>query len=210
MDSSMISAFVGAITGGLIALLGVFWTHHLSTKAAIKSNREEEREFLISIQDDISCLSHIYNQSVGKNLEALDKNEGAFLNYIAAQDYFAFYHGNITELKKVKSFYIRIQINHTYTLIKSLLDSWAINSKLNSDYEESIKYQSEETQNRHKKLVNEYAEPLREIHDQVLLRINQLNKLIDHELNTKYLKDGSNLRIYKAILIITLCLLIAA
>jgi len=218
----MLLSFLSALVGGLFTLVGVYFSHKVEVEKRNNRDSKELHGFLQGVSRDIECLWHIYFSSVGQSLESLSNEQPAEFTYVADQDYLAYFHGNISFLSKVDNLELSMSINIAYLRVKSLLDSWKINTNLVRKYEEAnaIMLQNPTSQKKqhceliYKELV-EYCSVLNIVHNECKLDIEELRKELkksgaqDNWLEPKPFYNKWSKSLY-SLLIVLLCLVLVA
>lgn len=131
----LISAFIGAIIGGLFSLGGVWLAHKNDLK------KEQEREklllkgFLLSIRDEIETLWDRYMWGIGEVLEKLPEKSPLLYFYPLTQSYFTVYDDNSSLIGKIEDNDLRKLIIITYAKAKGLVDGYRFNNEMVQKYE---------------------------------------------------------------------------
>lgn len=143
--SNLLSGFLGAAFGGLIAALSSL----LAVKKQAKFTRQIDKERLDnevegviqSIYDEIETVYGGYIQSIGRFVEELKPGGSLMVHYHVSEDYFTIFNSNAVLIGKIDNSELRSLIVNTYTKGKMLLDSFRLNNDILSRYEhQSILY----------------------------------------------------------------------
>ncbi len=129
--------FIGALVGGLLALLGSY----LSNEFELNREKDQEIRELNSIirgfHIELEMNLRRYSETAGKAVENLQP--GQVLGFWWIQhDYFSTYTANSSKVGKIKSQEIQKEIIEAYTLLRGFIDSWRLNNILIQRYESAL------------------------------------------------------------------------
>lgn len=190
------SAIIGAIVGGI--LTGVFSL--IATKQAYnyqKSQTKHNDSILInsllqSINDEIETVFEQYQNTIGNSIEDLKEDEPLLFFYPIHSDYFPIYNNNCNLIGRIPNHTLRKQIIHTYTLAKSITDSFRLNNELVSKFESAKKlYEQTLVQAHqlqayaHQKVLINYAKVLKDSHNNLIKEVNNCLILLKNSVNKK-------------------------
>lgn len=140
--NGLTSGLIGAVVGGLIAGLFSLWAVNKqvsSTRLIDKERLENEIEGIVqAICDEIETIYNAYESSGGKLVEELGERQGLLMYYYVDEDYFTMYNSNASVIGKIKDKELRSAIVTTYNKAKMLLDSFRLNNRILSRYDELI------------------------------------------------------------------------
>jgi len=123
-------ALFGGLIGGGMAVIAVFISHKLSENAAKKRETMHVRGILQAIHDEIEILWKVYSSVIGDKFESLQDGKPFLIYWPVNQNYFTVYENNAEFIGKIKDNNLRKQIVTTYTLAKSLIDSFCFNNTM--------------------------------------------------------------------------------
>ena len=179
------SAITGAVIGGLITGYFALRSADKNYKNQLQLTRENEEKLiqglLQAIHDEIETVFERYQETMGAGLEFLKEGEPLLLYYPLVSDYFTVYNGNSFLIGRIPDNDLRKQIIKTYTLAKSMIDSFRMNNDLNQKYEywfqvfrESKNEVHQQKAAAHYGALVEYAKNLKLGHQQIKLESSQL------------------------------------
>ncbi len=183
-----LSEFLSALLGGTCTLIGVYIAHKLSENKRRKEQADIIQGVLQGLHDEIETLWDIYTDRVGKIIETLQDGQGLEGYWFVTQDYFTVYSSNSHLIGQISDVDLRKEIISTYTIAKSLIDTFRMNNELVNRLEQSAILANETNDEGHKQevimrrqqLVN-YAVGLKKIHADLKTRTSSLlRKLRKH------------------------------
>src|SRR5581483_7506749 len=138
-NSSLMSGFIGAVVGGLIA--GFFsWTatnraHKNAEVLTQKRRKQTIVSFLLAVKEEIKVLQVLHQKHIGVYLEAYrDGDDPSNYLWSVTEDYFSVYKTNCINLGLVNQHELRAMIVKTYLHAMSLVDSIKLYSELVREY----------------------------------------------------------------------------
>lgn len=172
---SLISGVVGAIIGGLLAgcfsLKATSKSHENQVKLAEDNEAQLVSGLLQAIHDEIETVFERYQNTMGVRLDTLEEGGAIAAYYPLSSDFFSVYNGNSIHIGRIKNNELRRQIVKTYTLAKSMVDSFRFNNELVFKLEIAHKLHNEtqlevhrEQERAHFKSLVRYAKSLKEGH----------------------------------------------
>ena len=187
---------IGVIIGGTVAILAAVYSvresHKLSEQATIKREELHELGVLQAISDEMETIKEVYKKTIGDEFEKFKDGELFNMIWPVNQNYFTVYENNAEFIGKIKNNSLRKEIVSTYTVAKSVIDSFCFNNTLVQKFEVEY-YLFEETKNPinqlkmnvyHKSLVD-YAAKLKKGHTILKTKISELLQLITEELERR-------------------------
>lgn len=175
------TSFLSALLGGFFVLIGVYVTHKLSERKRHNEQADIIRGVLQGLHDEIETLWDIYTERVGKIVETLPNGQGFEGYWVVSQDYFTVYSSNAHLIGQITDVDLRKEIISTYTIAKSLLDTFRMNNELVNRLEQSALLANETNKEEHKQLVlmrrqqvSLYAVGLKQIHADLKTRTSSL------------------------------------
>jgi uncharacterized protein with von Willebrand factor type A (vWA) domain len=181
-----LTSLLGALVGGVIALIGVYVAHRLQLSRERTQNEQILRGFLQAILTELETSWSRAEQTVNPVIEQLSPN-AAFDRYVFIDtDFFTVYHNNSHLLGRVNDDSLRELIVATYTQYKALTETYNVNTRFLQRWKESEhtvsitadeslkRYYQQKAQREHAELVA-WAHALK--HDHLELK-QQIDKLI--------------------------------
>jgi len=176
-----LSEFLSGLVGGICVLIGVYVTHKLSESKRHNEQADIIKGVLQGLHDEIETLWEIYTERVGKIVETLQDGQGFEGYWVVSQDYFTVYSSNAHLIGQITDVDLRKEIISTYTIAKSLLDTFRMNNELVSRLEQSSLLANETNKEEHKQevimrrqQVALYAAGLKQIHADLKTRTSSL------------------------------------
>ncbi len=176
-----LSEFLAGLLGGCCTLLGVLVAHKLSERNRRREQAKLLQGMLQGLHDEIETLWEIYVERMGSRVETLQDGEGIEGYWAVTQDYFTIYTSNCHLIGRISDVDLRKEIISTYTIAKSLLDSFRMNNELVSQLEHAILLANETGNEAHmeeaalrRKQVVTYAIGLKRIHAELKDRASSL------------------------------------
>ena len=188
----LISSGMGALVGSSLTLIATLISHNLQCSNQNKKENELICGLLQSIHDEIKTLWEVYNDGMGNCLEALEDGQPLKYYYPITQEYFTVYTTNAILIGKIKDHDLRKNIISTYTKAKGLIDSYRMNNDLVYKYEHSY-WRFQETNspihrssmNAHHQALVKYAKGLKETHNDVKQKVQNLLGELEKEVLNK-------------------------
>lgn len=189
------SGLIGALIGGLLALVGVILAWLLQCALAWWIERNQVRAILQALNDEVEVLELIYMRRVGPALECNEGREPFGLYFPITSSYFSVYDSNCGALGRIRSANLRRAVIETYTHLKSLVDTFGYNNKLLIEYEELDRAAVENPQNdgalrplnaKREELAG-YADGLWKIHQEAMMSVLNLKGLIKAQLQSNHI-----------------------
>lgn len=184
---SLMSGLIGSLIGGLVTWVVAWRANARSEALAVTAAKQDCRNLLQSIYDEIEVVYTRYRDSFAMHVEALKAGEALLVTYPVFSDYFTVYNGNASRIGAIPDHDLRRAIIRTYTLSKGLVDSFRMNNYMIEQYTRAVELAAETKNEAHNALVHrnaeylvEYAMTIKELHSeaygeyQTLLRM--LNK----------------------------------
>jgi hypothetical protein len=176
--SNLLSAFAGAIIGGLFTL----WGARIQIKAQAAHKRvediEAERRLLTIVFEELSVNWAMYQKNIANRIEAVLPKSGLHYFFPLISDFFPVYRQNAGKLGSISDEAIRGGIVSVFASASGMLDSLRYNNhilQILSDLEIATQRQtgtrlSPDAPERRQ--VEDYGSVLREMHDDLVLRVN--------------------------------------
>ena len=136
--SEFLAGLLGGLIGGCCTLLGVLVSHKLSGRNRRREQDELLQGVLQGLHDEIETLWDIYIERVGRQVETLKDGKGIESYWVVTQDYFTIYTSNCHLIGRISDVDLRKEIISTYTIAKSLLDSFRMNNELVNQLEQAM------------------------------------------------------------------------
>ena len=122
---------------------------------------------------------------MGSKIESLKEDEPLDIYYPLVSDFFTVYNGNSFLIGNIQDNDLRKQIIKTYTISKSLVDSFRMNNDLVNKFEHAHKIYEETQKEMHRKqaeahylVLKEYAKSLKQTHRIMKEEISNLLRLL--------------------------------
>lgn len=175
------SEFFAALLGGGCTLIGVLFAHKLSNRKRSREQSELLQGVLQGLHDEIETLWEIYTDRIGSHLDSLQDGQGFEGYWAVTQDYFTVYTSNCHLIGRITDVDLRKEIISTYSIAKSLVDSFKMNNELVSQLEQAA-ILARETQNEahmqevalRRQQVANYAAGLKRIHADLKAKTSSL------------------------------------
>lgn len=183
---SKMDSLIGVLIGGFITLIAVNVAHKRALERDIERERFLVKGFLDSIHDEVEVIWKRYQDTMGDKVEKLPEGAPLLMYYPVTQDYFTVYNGNSSLIGKIENHELRQSIIAVYTKAKGLLDSYKMNNEMlqkyenfNSLYRERGNPSIEGQVNAQYSRLVDYAEKLKEMHNEVREGIESLKRKYD-------------------------------
>ncbi len=137
--NSLCSGLIGAVVGGLIACLSAWFAVERTGKQARTLQAENDakllRGLLQVLHDELESVQERYQETMGKEVEALQDGQPLLFVFPVMNDFFAVYNGNASQIGRIGNNDLRKSLVQTYVLAKGLVDSFRLNNEYLSKYE---------------------------------------------------------------------------
>ncbi|HEI8290721.1 TPA: hypothetical protein SLE00_000306 [Citrobacter koseri] len=178
MGSELISGLFGALIGGLFTLWGTLIDGRRQERASDNEAKEKKKSVLIGIKAEVETILELYKARICDSLERYEGGKPFDSIFPLTQNYFSFYESNSFALTSVNEETMK-SIVVCYGSARSLVDTFRMNnqvledlSKLQTIYHETQKdihrFNLEQTYH----IATMYGEGLKQIHNEVMLRIS--------------------------------------
>lgn len=123
------SGFAGAIVGAAAALLGVFLSHELSSRAERRAEERRRLRYLQALYDEIDIFWHTYSDAIGNTLSTL--NDGGVLDqyFTQPENVFSVFDGTVDQLGGVTEVDLRSLVVTTYSQAKRIVNQLALHNE---------------------------------------------------------------------------------
>ena len=189
---NFLSAIIGALIGGFLALLGSVLAAHKQHKNDLRKRKLELQEqlqgFYSALKTEISVLWERYMWGMGHRVEQLV--DGKYIDgyYPVTQEYFVNYKANARLVGQIPDQQLREMIVTTYSKASGLIDSYRLNNHFNEQHDHWA-WLAAETQNalhlqRAKALENclvDYVVPIKQLHFELKDLIPKLCELLEKQ-----------------------------
>ena len=132
-----IASLLGALLGGLLALLGVILAHNLQLARQQKQEQKTVSGFLQAILTELDTCWNRAQETVNSVLESHPDNQPFESEVFINTDYFTVYHNNSHLLGRVEDDDLRKMIVATYTRYKALVETYNVNTQFNLKWQET-------------------------------------------------------------------------
>jgi hypothetical protein len=136
---SLVSVIIGGIIGGSMSLVASLKATERAYKYRLKlqeqSRKEDVKNLIQALHDEIDILWERYLWGVGNELEKLDEGEPLLRYYPVTQEYFIVYKANASLIGSIENHELRKEIVTIYSKVKSLFDSYKINNNYLQRYD---------------------------------------------------------------------------
>jgi gas vesicle protein len=187
--------FLGAIIGAIVGALVAGNYSRQATKDLLdeeRKNRDSEKQervnaILCALNNEMQAVWSHYMDAAGKQLEALGPGAPCRFYFPIIGDYFPIYDGNVGSLGLITDDLLRPQIISTYTLAKSLIDTYRLNNQLIKEWEDATKQiyysqhttQTQKVANMKEQALTAYAPALKELHERAKKAVKELKDSLD-------------------------------
>jgi gas vesicle protein len=186
--------FLGAIIG---AIVGGFLAGHYSRQATKDLLDEERRKsevekdeqvkaLLRALKNEVRSVWTHYMDDTGKHLESLPKESRCRFYFPIIGDYFPIYAGNVSSLGLITDVILQHQIISTYTLAKSLIDTYRLNNQLNKEVDDAVSQsfylnspRADQAQKVKEQILDSYAPALKLLHVKTKNAVEELLEILD-------------------------------
>jgi hypothetical protein len=188
------TSLLGALVGGVIALVGVYVAHRLQLSRERTQDEQILRGFLQAILTELETCWSRAEQTVNPVIERLPANAAFEVYVFIDTDFFTVYHNNSHLLGRVSDDSLRELIVATYTQYKALTETYNVNTRFLQTWRESEhmisitaderlkRYYEQKAQREHAELVS-WAHALKHDHlqlkQQIETLIQALRKAVD-------------------------------
>lgn len=136
---SLVSVIIGGIIGGSMSLVASLKATERAYKYRLKlqeeSRKEDVKNLIQAIHDEIDILWDRYLWGVGNELEKLAEGEPFLSFYPVTQEYFVVYNANASLIGSIDNHELRKEIVTIYTKAKALIDSYKMNNNYLQRYD---------------------------------------------------------------------------
>lgn len=134
-SNEVLSAALGAVIGGLFAVLGVYLAHRSQEKAKRKDDIEAGLKFLAAVREELSANLELYSTSIRPTLLATPVGEPFLYTWPVSEFPFPVYTANCGSLGLVEDAAMRADIVRIYAQTGGFLATFRFNNVLNERYE---------------------------------------------------------------------------
>lgn len=128
--ANLVSAFGGAIVGGVFALAGAWLSDRLNRKNAARNSEETRRRFLLAVLDEIQLIWQEYYDDIGIEIEKLELRCALEFHYPIFDEIGPIYRHNLPLVLEMDDGNLRRLIVTTYTKLGILMESIRFNNEL--------------------------------------------------------------------------------
>lgn len=189
----LIASIIGAAIAGYCSLKATKNAHKNELKKQENNQKNEIKNLLQAIHDEISILWETYLWGVGNDLEKLENEKPLNVYYPLTQEYFTTYNNMSHLIGTIENDKLRKSIIETYTMCRSLVDSYRLNNDFVQKYEHWYWLFIETNEESHAAkaqsqliVLTNYAKTLKEIHFKLKKKKQNLIKLIEEEQKKVY------------------------
>jgi hypothetical protein len=200
----LVSAIIG-VTGVVIGAYIAGYYSDRATKSLLQGQKDaQQEERALKVKAVLSALYHeldsvwrLYMQGMGQEIEKVppaDKPQGFLIVYPIISDYFPLYQANAANIGLIQDTELRNKLVHTYTLAKSLVDSYKMNNQLIKElFELHLQYykasginiavvtECKKLRDHAEFVLNNYGSKLRVLHFQCKEKAEELLKLLEKQ-----------------------------
>lgn len=126
----LFSGLVGAVIGGVMALLGTWLTLRSQGKQEEHEERARVSAVLEAIHTEIRTIYQLYRETMTVRVEYLPEGNPLEVHYPIRQDYFTLFTQNAGSIGRISNSELRTAIVRCYALTKSLVDTYGFNNDL--------------------------------------------------------------------------------
>lgn len=184
LDTQDVAAWVQAV-GSIAAIYAVFIVLAAQQSDRDKQARNEMKQVILSLADEVRTLTAITRNSMGQKL--LDTKSGGFFQYTVAisENPFPIFSSCALFVPKIEDDYVRRKIIETYTTMQSVVSSFKMNNFLISEFvkasEISRRTQFELDIQRTKNCMDaaiDYLPKLQKLYAQAIKHADELDQLV--------------------------------
>ncbi len=181
--SSLFTALIGAVVGGLFTLMGVYYEASNTRRKAERESLELQLSVIKGAKGEVSILLDLYDLRMKDAVDAIEPGKPLNIIFPIGDGNFTFYEQNAKEIAKLKD-QSRDAVIKIYTYARSLIQTYKANNKFIYEHEESlIEVRKNNDDDFYVKLADEKYKRL--------VNYGQSIKSIDGETR-KAIKDGFN------------------
>jgi hypothetical protein len=137
VDSDFITSLVGALVGGAVALVGVFWADWLQRRRDRAEEQNTVRAFLQAILTELETCWDRAKKTSNPALESLPPGKAFETEVFIKTDFFTVYHNNSHYFGQVRDNDLRKQIVATITTYKALVETYNVNTQFFVQWQET-------------------------------------------------------------------------
>ena len=126
---SFIASLLGALIGGFLALIGVYFSHRLELSRQRQQERQMLRAFLQAILAELETCWNRAQVTVNPIIENHPDNQPFESEIFIETDFFTVYHNNSNMLGRINDDQLRQMIVATYTRYKALVETYNSNTR---------------------------------------------------------------------------------
>lgn len=128
MDPNFVASLIGALVGGAMALVGVFWADWLQRRRDRAEEQKTLRGFLQAILTELETCWNRAESTSNPALENLPAGKAFEVEVFINTDFFTVYHNNSHYVGQVRDNALRKQIVATITTYKALVETYNVNT----------------------------------------------------------------------------------
>jgi hypothetical protein len=137
VDSDFLASLVGALVGGAVALIGVFWADRLNRRRDRADEQNTVRAFLQAVLTEVEACWHRAKNTSNPAIESLPPGKAFETEVFIKTDFFTVYHNNSHYLGQVRDDDLRKQIVATITTYKALVETYNVNTQFFLQWQET-------------------------------------------------------------------------
>jgi len=190
---NFISAVIGALLGGGLAILGSWLANSQAHKNELKTRQIEQQDqlkgFYQALKTEINVLWERYMWGMGNRVEQIVEGQYIDIYYPVTQEYFVNYKTNAHLIGQIPEQQLKEMIVMIYIKAQGLIDSYRLNNHFNEQHDH-WRWMSAETNNplhiQHAQAMEhcliEYATPIKELHYELKDSIPKLIGLLENNI----------------------------
>ena len=124
-----IASLLGALIGGFLALIGVFFSHRLELSRQREQEQQLVRGYLQALHTELETCWNRAQVTVNPAIEDLPDNQPFESETFIETDFFTVYHNNSNMLGRINDDNLRKMIVATYTRYKALKETYNVNTR---------------------------------------------------------------------------------
>ena len=186
MGCELWPSVISGLVGGVLALLGVYFT----LEGHRQRDKDRQEEIILSaleaIKEELNSLWGIINESVEHYWKEFEeKKDFLNCNLTVPSDYFTIYRSNANLIGQIEEPELRNKIVRVYVLLLALIEGYKKNNTWIDKYEKANYDNHQVAVLVFTKLLNQHASGLRRQHDRVAIEIECLIKMLEKRLSLK-------------------------